>query len=59
MNLRILKPNDETVVFELDDKHLASLNYDEDGWQGMERAETILRGAAEIAGWTIEEVHGA
>lgn len=44
----IKRVDDEHVEITLEGKEVVSLNHDEDGWDGIERAENLVKSIADI-----------
>lgn len=46
--IRIVRPDDETVEIWVDDEHVTTLNHDEDGWAGIDAAVHTTRKLAQV-----------
>lgn len=47
-------PDDEVLIILMDGEELGQYTHDNDGWVGIEAAETLVRNIAERLGATIE-----
>lgn len=55
VHVTIVRPDDETVVIEINGEEVASANHDEHGWSGMDAVVKTAVAVAEAAGLDIHE----
>lgn len=49
-------PDEETLEIYLNGESLGYYTHDFDGWDGMQRAQQLIRRVAALMNWEIEEV---
>lgn len=54
-NFILVRPDDETLEVKLVNEVICTLSHDSDGWDGMEKVETIIKRIALIFGVTVME----